>query len=284
MSYRGLSKSGRDQFHVAFAKLQHQGVWGLVPGLVRQQPVEIDPYLVGQAVRFVMHSCESRDVYGRLLIWNEYRVFLAESDYQSLLPLEGRLLAGLDTVIRSTLAELEAETVGDVVVRVLVNDESEAPPGVGEIAVAFVDNASLRPETRGEPTVRVARTSFAAVSHEGTRRVAEPAVAGSLRLSWEGHEACIAPRRKVKVGRPHAEPPENFVPLTGASQRINSYQLTIENGSPGVVITRPVRANPVQVGGRLIQAGGKLSVAEFPLRISLSNDDLILGLERLGEG
>ncbi|MCP4657602.1 MAG: hypothetical protein GY856_19525 [bacterium] len=68
--------------------------------------------------------------------------------------------------------------------------------------------------------------------------------------------------------------------LAGASLRISSYQLAIENASEGVVITRPVEANPVQVENRLIQPGGKISITELPVKILLSNGEMILQLER----
>ena len=40
-------------------------------------------------------------------------------------------------------------------------------------------------------------------------------------------------------------------------------------------------ANPVEVNGRLLQAGGQISIEDFPAQISLSSGELTLTLERI---
>lgn len=278
-----LTRVEAGRFRVDFAKLRSRGLSALVSALTRRQPVEVDPYLVGQAVRAAMARCETRGVHGRRLVWNEYRIFLAEEDYRALLPLGDRLRAGLDAVIRRTLEEdLEADTVGDVVVRLLVDEEGGAAQGTGEIVAAFVRDAELSPEVAGEPTVRVERR-LPGLLRAVTRRVGEPPVAGALHLSWDRGEARIPPFEKRRLGRPHPAAGGDFVPLVGANQRISSFQLAIENRRHEVVIRRPSGANPVQVTGRLVEPGGRLVVAEFPLEISLSNGELVLRLARVDD-
>ncbi|MCP4657603.1 MAG: DUF3662 domain-containing protein [bacterium] len=127
MGKRAVTKVGPGHFRVDFTKLKAKGVSGLVSGLTQPEPAEVDPYLVGRAIRAVMRGCKFKTVHNHRLVWNEYKVFLSVSDYQTLLPLLRRLKAGLDTAIRSTLSELKAETVGDVMVRILVDEEGEAP-------------------------------------------------------------------------------------------------------------------------------------------------------------
>ncbi len=269
-----------DRFRVAFGALRARGLASYVPAFAKTGPVSVDPYFVGQAIRGTMQRSDTRSVDGRPLVWNEYEVFLSQEDYQRILPLERGLKSGLDSAIRATLKELGAETIGDLMVRILVDEESDCPQGTGEIVVGFVDNANLRPEAEGEPTVRVRRTA-SQTAQEPTQRVSEPAVDGALQLTWPRGDAVIPPFQKFQVGRPHNGVPQQFVALIGASQRINSYQLAIENVADGAVITRPTKANPVQVAGRLLQPGGKMAISELPVEISLSNGDLVLRLENL---
>lgn len=279
MAKRGLRKIGPGRFRVDFGRLRHSGLFGWLRGLLRPTPVEVDPYLVGWAVREVMLRCPIRSARGQRLVWNEYKVFLSHHDYQILLPLERRLLSGLARVIRETLDHLEADTVGDTVVRILPNEEDDSPAAKSEIVAAFVEDADLAPDRDGEKTVRVARRILPL--KEDTQPMREPLVEGALKLRWEGGEALIPPQTKVRVGRPSAKPAERFVPLTGASRRISSFHMTLENAGDAVVIVRPVKANPVQVGGRLIQPGGKLRLSKLPVKISLSNGEMLLDLERL---
>lgn len=279
MARRGLRKIGPGRFRVDFGQLHHRGPLGWLRGLLRPTPVEVDPFLVGWALREVMLRCPIRSARGQRLVWNEYKVFLSHHDYQILLPLERRLLSGLARVIRETLDHLKADTVGDTVVRLLPNEEDDSPAARSEIVAAFVEDADLAPDRDGEKTVRVARRILPL--KEETQPMREPTVEGTLQLKWEGGEALIPPQTKVRVGRPRSEPTERFISLSGASRRISSYHMTLENVGDAVVIVRPVKANPVQVAGRLIQPGGKLRVSNLPVKISLSNGEMLLQLERL---
>ena len=276
MASRGLRKLGAGRFQVDFAQLLRPGC--LLARWLRSTDVEIDPFTIGQAVQMVLEQCDVRSVRGKPLVWNEIKIFLSDRDYQALVPLERRLRAGLGRVVRETLAKLDADTVGDLVVRVLVDEEGQTPPGRSEIVAAFVETADLAPDRDGEQTVRVARPVIE--PRDPTQPIREPEVEGAVRLRWDQGEALIPPQVKLQVGRPNPKAPERFIALLGASRKINSYQMALENTGDAVVIARPVKANPVQVAGRLVQPGGKLRVSKLPVKISLSNGEMILELER----
>lgn len=280
MAHSGITKVGKGRYRVDFGKLQKRGLSRLLP-LGIQQATEVDPYSVGQAIRAVMRDCKQRSTHGHPLVWNSFKIFFEETDFQSLRSLDQRLKAELDTVIRSTVEGLKAETVGDVIVHTLVPEEDGPPQGYGDVVADFVDTSKATAEPGGEPTVRVSRFQHTKTSDMETHRVPEPAVDGALQLDWGHGSSYVSPLQKVKVGRPHGNNTDNFVGLTGASNRINSYQLTIENGRDSVVIARPVEANPVQVGNRLVQPGGKIFVENLPVQISLSNGEMTLRLNRL---
>ena len=72
------------------------------------------------------------------------------------------------------------------------------------------------------------------------------------------------------------------MPLSGASSKINKRQLWIEASEDGALIGRISDANPVEVKGRLVQAGGQISIDAFPAEINLSNGEMKLTVERLG--
>lgn len=269
-----------DRFRIDFGRLEAAGIFGRIRGMLsRPGAVLVDPFRVGRAVCEVMSMSAERDVHGRLLVWNEFRVYLSRADYSRLRPLRSRLSAGLDTIIRKSLNDLNAQTVGDPIVRVLFDEEVDLPQGIGEIVVAFVENANIAAPVDAEVTVRVrpASPSRPAVH---TERVSDGTASGMLELTWSGGAAVIAPGRRVQLGRPHPQPPENFIALTGASKRINSVQLAIENGSDGVVVSRPVRANPVQIAGRLLQPGGRMVLSDAAVEIVLSNGELAMSLSR----
>jgi hypothetical protein len=72
------------------------------------------------------------------------------------------------------------------------------------------------------------------------------------------------------------------VALEGANSKINKRQLWIEASEDGALIGRISDANPVEVKGRLVQAGGQISIDAFPAEINLSNGEMKLTVERLG--
>jgi hypothetical protein len=85
----------------------------------------------------------------------------------------------------------------------------------------------------------------------------------------------------VVLGRPHQPSSPGFVPLTGAASKINKRHLWIEAGGGGVIIGRFSEANPVEVGGRLVQQGGQIAVDSFPVQVTLSNGEMKLTIDRV---
>jgi hypothetical protein len=118
-----------------------------------------------------------------------------------------------------------------------------------------------------------------------TERVPEGALdaspAAGLRVEWPRGDARVADGTRIVLGRPHKPASPGFVALTGASTKINKRQLWIEAGAGGVIIGRFSEANPVQVGGRLIQSGGQIAVDRFPLDVTLSNGEMSLTIHRV---
>ncbi len=281
-------KIGPQKFRVDFAKLRRK----LQPILRRISPkrerVEVDPYLIAQAVRAIMQQCTTKSPDGQLLVWNEFKIFVSSKDHNGLRPLVDGLEAGLDTLIRQALTELQAATIGDPMVRVKLDEYKDVAQGMGEVEVQFVKSKALAPPAPGDFTVRLGggpHHRSRPPRDEGTRpasKSASPAGPGALLLTWDSQKASIEVGTKVVVGRPHPDPPVSFVPLVGASKRISSIHLAIENSPNGVVITRPSSANPVDVGGRPVQRGGKRSVDTLPVEIALSNGEMVLKLTHSG--
>lgn len=248
----------------------------------------VDLYRIGLAVTGVMSHSSERDVDGTLLAWNEFRIYLARSDFDRLRALQARLEQGLHQRIHQQLEAMRAETVGDPMIRVLVDEESDLPPGVGEVLVSYVANEKLAPPSDGEVTVRVPSSRprlrpapQAAAPAESTERV-QPVAASAgpgIRLRWAGGSADVHSGHRAQVGRPHDGAPAGFVSLTGATKRINSAHFHIESGADGVLISRPIRSNPVRVNDQLLQPGGRIVVTDLPAAIELSNGELTITVE-----
>ena len=72
-----ISKDGLDQFRVRFGELAK---------VRRGEPVQIDPYLIAQAIGAVMRECTVRSAAGKPIVWNEYRMILARRDFDQIRP------------------------------------------------------------------------------------------------------------------------------------------------------------------------------------------------------
>lgn len=278
-----ISELEPGRYRVEFSTLeQGGGFFNKMKSMLSNRPTtSVDLYRIGLAVCSVMARSSERDVDGSLLAWNEYRVYLSRSDYDRLRALQARLQRGLEDRIRQQLDKMKARTVGDPIVRVLVDEETDLPQGVGEVLVAYVVNEALLQPGDGEMTVRVAQPKPAIAGGDRTQRVIEPGLPGGsgATLRWPQGEARVPPGARAQVGRPHAGAPGGFIALTGASNRINSAQFHIETNEEGVVISRPVRSNPVKVGGRNLQPGGRMVITGPSVDIELSNGEMVVTLE-----
>ncbi len=279
-----FERVGDGRYRVDFARLRSKGVGGLLRRLTgHTRDGTPDPFAIAQTVAGVMRRCTDQDAIGRPELWNEYKVFLSMSDHERLRTRERRLRAQLDTVVRKTLDQLRAATIGEPVIRILVDEGSDLPAGIGHVTANYVETAAIADPGDHEMTVRVPKRKGRMADRAPTESIADPAGEGHLRLTWGPHQASVAPLQKVQLGRPHAGAPERFVELKGADRKINRCQLSIENAVDAVVITRHSGTNPVQVDDRLIQRGGKLRVATLPVTVSLSSGSITLRLERIGE-
>jgi hypothetical protein len=233
----------------------------------------VDPFAVAQGVLAVMQRCTVRSVMGERLLWNEYRVFLSRKDHDRLRPLERRLRRDLDTLLEAEVRRLEAETEGPVTVRLLVDESADLPEGSARIRAAFVPGAERSPEDN-EITIRLGRLTPAAPA--GTERLSEPVTPGALVLTWPGGRAVVPAGVRVVLGRPHEAPQGSFVALEGAGTRVSRRHAWVENTGETVLVGRVPEANPVQVNGRPLQAGGSIALAALPADLSLASGELVV--------
>ncbi len=274
----GLTREKPNQFRIRFAELE-RGV------LDRLRPVArvVDPYLVCRAVVEVMRQASMRSAAGRLLVWNEYRIVMAPADLEPLRALERRLRGDLETALAGEARRLQAEVVGDVRVELVADEGGELAAGE---AVIRADFAAEKRGGDSQMTVWLSGRTIMGEIDTGSPEPAGATVAvpdrGHLVAAWQGGTARLPPDVRSVLGRPHAGVPDHFVALSGASARISKQQLWIQPGSGGgaIAIGRFERANPVEVGGALVQAGHELRVESLPVEVSLSRGDLVILLSR----
>src|SRR5262249_42765287 len=195
----------------------------------------------------------------------------------------------LGDVVEKHLKKLKAEMVGGLTVRLLRDEGGTVRPGHAVIKVDFGEVESAAPVDASEMTVRIGGPVAKSLT-DLTQRVPEsfvgsyvnPAAEERLKVLWTGGEATIRAGSRVVLGRPHGATAAGFVALEGANSKINKRQLWIEASEDGALIGRISDANPVEVKGRLVQAGGQISIDAFPAEISLSNGEMKLTVERLG--
>ena len=267
--------------------------WGAVHGGMnpwkRTEKVVVDPFLVAKAVKVVMRQCPHQTATGKPLVWNEYRVFLDLEDWERIKKLESTLLRDLGGVVEKHLKKLKAEMVGGLTVRLLRDEGGTVRPGNAIIKVDFAEVDRAAENDPSEMTVRIGG-SVARSLTDLTTRVPEsfvgayvnPSAEEKLKVLWTGGESTIRAGSRVVLGRPHGASAPGFVPMEGATNKINKRQLWIEASDDGALIGRLSDANPVEVKGRLVQAGGQISIDAFPAEISLSNGEMRLTLERVG--
>jgi hypothetical protein len=285
----GINRDEQDpqKFHVDWQAVHA----GLNPWK-RSEKVIIDPFLVAKAVKGVMRQCTQQTATGKPLVWNDYAVFMDLNDWEQVKKLEGTLTRDLGAVVTKTLKKSKAEMVGPLNVRLLRDEGNVVRSNTAVIKVDF------RPEEKlenlsgadaSEMTVRIGGLVAKSVTDmtqrvpdmEGLGLVADENAPEQLRLSWPGGTTTIRDGNRIVLGRPHPAPSVGFVPLSGATSKINKRQLWVEADEDGALIGRLSDANPVEVNGRLLQAGGQISIEDFPAQISLSSGELTLTLERI---
>lgn len=270
-----LSQDGLDQFRVRFGELAR---------VRRGQAVQIDPFLIAQAIGQVMRACNVRSATGRPIVWNEYRMILARRDFDRIRPLQVPLERDLKTVLAQAAKLREAELVGELRVTVVFDEADELAPGEGVVRVAFVPTDKLAAPRAGEMTMRL--DSWAAAGEIEARApnpadtvIVDDLTASSYLLRWPGGEARVVLGATLVVGRPHAEPPVRFIALAGAGAKVNKQHFWIAAGPTSVRIGRLAKANPVHVNGQPVGAGEEVEVG-LPAEISLSRSELVLSVQR----
>ena len=249
----------------------------------------VDPHVVGLGLKAVMGACTDRDVRGQPLVWNQYRVFLAPEDYESLRPLLVQMRMDLRDVLQEWLDSSQRVTVAPIDLEVLLAEETPPPSGTAIIQVAFFTPPAVVQVVPANATRRADKDESRSASDvvpfpdRQTRRVDEPPPQGMAILVWPGGQAALAPRVRVVLGRPHDGETTAFVSLRGATNAVNRRQAWIIPTPDGAIVGRLGRGNPVQVNGTLIAPGGELPVSGFPIEISLSDGALVLRLHRHGE-
>ncbi len=256
-----------------------------------QRRVRVDPYLVAKAVLAVMEHCDHRDVRGKRLMWNDYRIFMAQEDFDGLAPIVRRLEHDLAALLQERFQVGDATLMGGLNVDLLVSEGERLPPSTVVVQPSFHAWSDGDAVPTGAVTVRASRDAALTPSTD-TRRVTDPgdplatgndASPSGLVVRWGNHEAAVPPGLRVVLGRPHPDAAGSFVALHGAPSEVNRRQLYIELDLSGItVIGRLSSANAVQVDGRLVRPGGQLAVNGLPVEIDLSNGALVLSLVPAG--
>jgi len=261
-----------DQFRVRFVELARAK---------RGQPVQIDPYLIAQAIAGVMSQCTVRSATGRPIVWNEYRLVLSRRDFDLIRPLQAILERDLKLVLAEEARTRAAELVGELRITVVFDEADELPLSEGVVRVAFVPTERLAAPRFGEMTMRL--DSFAVAGEIVARATGSPtdtvmvddSTQTTHALRWPGGIARLSAGTTIVVGRPHPDAPPRFIALTGAGAKVNKQHFWLAATSSAVRVGRFAKANPVHVNGRALAGGEEVEVA-LPAEISLSHGDLVL--------
>jgi hypothetical protein len=250
----------------------------------RAHKANVDPFLIAKAVKQVMKQCPNRTATGGPLVWNDFSVFLDLADWTRIKKLESTLVRDLGGVVEKELATLKAEMVGPLNVRLLRDESGNVRPGTAVLKADFTEARRMAAPDPSEMTVRIGKPAAPSLTDLPTERVPElpvPNGGSGLRVQWDRGSAMVAGGTRIVLGRPHQPASPGFVALTGAASKINKRHLWIEAGGGGVIIGRFSEANPVEVGGRLVQQGGQIAVDSFPVQVNLSNGEMKLTIERV---
>jgi Protein of unknown function (DUF3662) len=232
----------------------------------------------------VMKQCPNRTATGGPLVWNDFSVFLDLADWTRIKKLESTLVRDLGGVVEKELATLKAEMVGPLNVRLLRDESGNVRPGTAVLKADFTEARRMAAPDPSEMTVRIGKPAAPSLTDLPTERVPEmpvPNGGSGLRVQWDRGSAMVGGGMRIVLGRPHQPASPGFVALTGAASKINKRHLWIEAGGGGVIIGRFSEANPVEVGGRLVQQGGQIAVDSFPVQVNLSNGEMKLTIERV---
>ncbi|MDQ3339579.1 MAG: DUF3662 domain-containing protein [Myxococcota bacterium] len=267
-----LTLEALDQYRVRFVELARAK---------RGQPIQIDPFLIAQAIAGVMRECTVRSATGRPIVWNEYRLILSRRDFDLIRPLQTILERDLKHILAQEAKARAAELVGELRITVVFDEADELPLSEGVVRVAFVPTAQLAAPRFGEMTMRL--DSFAVSGEIAARAASSPtdtvivddSTQTTHALRWSGGVAHFSAGTTIVVGRPHPEAPSRFISLIGAGTKVNKQHFWIAATPSAVRVGRFAKANPVHVNGQSIGGGEEVEVA-LPAEISLSHGDLVI--------
>lgn len=276
-----ISKDGLEQFRIRFAELAK---------VRRGDPVQIDPFLIAQAIGLVMRECTVRSAAGKPIVWNDYRLVMARSDYERIRPLQSVLERDLEAVLAQEAAARTAELVGELRITVVPDEANELEAASGVVRVAFVPTEKLAAPRSGEMTMRLdawaaAGEIVAKAPKPGTDTVfVDDSTSGErCTLYWAGGRASLPLNATIVIGRPHPGAPAQMIALTGAGPTVNKQHLFLLATPTALRIGRFVKANPVHVNDTAITAGEELEVplpAGGSVEIALSRGDFSLTVRR----
>lgn len=231
---------------------------------------DVDGFAVGQALRAVLHHCNNLDVEGRLQVWNDFRLFLDRKDYESLKKKAPRLQHELGPALEDEVLKLKASYLGTPVLRLHVDENGDVEPGHGVLKVDWNADEKGSPSAAGEVTVRLDKIGLApTISMSGSKTQR----AGGALLKHAGGVHNLEAGLRYVLGRPGANPDPEQLGLPGASQKINSRQVSVQlDGTPLIAtITREPGSNPVAVNGQTVPPGQAVKVP-LPADLLLSNE------------
>jgi hypothetical protein len=256
-----------DQFRVRFAELAK-----------KRGPLQIDPFLIAQAIAAVMRECTVRSATGRPIVWNEYRLVMARKDFDLIRPLQAILERDLKVVLAQEAHTRQAELVGELRITVVYDEGDELPQAEGVVRVGFVPTEKLAAPKFGEMTMRLDSFAVAGeiVAHGPTDTISVDDMAQTTHaLRWSGGIAHFAAGQTLVVGRPHPDAPPRFISLIGAGAKVNKQHAWIAATNVKLRVGRFAKANPVHVNGQAVGAGEEIET-NLPAEISLSHGDMVL--------
>lgn len=236
------------------------------------EPVVVDGRALGDAIAAVMSACPFESVRGRRQPWNDYHLYLCAEDHDDVRRIEGRVLGDLRDLLNERLLQLDADPVGPMNVRVLIDDAGEVQRGFGRMWAFHEVTVPNTPVASGEITLRLDKAPALTPTITATERL-------GVRVRTPAGEVVLPEGRRVVLGRadPAAEP--DHLALPGADSKINRRHLSVLVQGDRVEIGREPGANPVAIGGNAL-AGGATLVVALPVELDLSGGRLRVTLTR----
>lgn len=254
----------------------------------QREPTPVDEFQLGKALEAVLACCTRRDLQGRLLLWNDLRIFLSEEDFRFLEVNLARTHRDLEGLVIAHARAHEAAFIQGIQPTVLLTCDREAPlpQGSAKVRAGWRSQPAMEAPGpgAGEVTQRAGAVGPAAAPQpEATRRLPESGpTTGVLRLRWRGGELPLQPGRRYTVGRasPDNAGQPDLIRLEEADATVSRAHLTLEVGARAVTLQRPVGVNAVMVGDLPLTEGGRcfVDLADCPVTVVLAGGAAVVEL------